>query len=680
MRTPFSPLYCSTPVEALYAYGSPIPVAVDSDPQKPLARELVWVPAGEHEIYAHGADMQPVQARVLCDEASARGIIAHFDELRASGKRVWLDKNHEDAEATADVRGFAWDPARGIVATVDWTPYGERLLRDRVFCSFSPAFLRNKATGRPAMLMVGKSAGGLVNAPAFGAAMPALIAARLAGAELPATTAPAGSAGDSSASTPAMNKELLIKLLAALGVVLAPDADAVTTDAAITQALAKSQDSAACAAAGAKPNPELETLRAQLATVRKDRAKAAVDSAVARGALPAKDEAIQAKWMGLIQADPTHEALLAALPGNAALERKTQPGAGIIQVRDGAVDVLRALAATSIADTAKRSEIYGRDIAPLFDSGAQLGPILAANSLGTLSGEIVTQRSLSLLKFSFPWLKKISTDFTADAVAYNTAVKTRLRTVPALANFVAGTGYARQNAGTTDVSVTINNHKGCEIAFNANELANTGRDLFGEQVEGAHYAIGKGLTDTLLALITVANFANESVEATADVDADTCDTLDAALSGRGVVGPRIGLFSSAVYRKLGKDASIVALATYKHEEIITQGRLPMIKNIDPYEVFTLPTPAGENLTGFAGTADALALATRVPNDYSKVFGDVASNGVVQIVTNPDTGISVMLVRYIDHKAGEAAWRVALMWGGAVGNASAGQRLISAARA
>lgn len=678
MHHHLSPLLCSAPDgEALRAFGHPIAVQVDPDPQKPLPREIVWCPAGEHEIYAHNSAMQPVQARVVCDETSARAIAAHFEGLRAKGARVWLDKNHESAEATADIRAFAWDPARGIVATVDWTPYGERLLRDRVFCSFSPEFLRNKATCRPNMLIVGRASGGLVNAPAFGAAMPALIAARLAGAEVNATTAPAGSAGE---SDPAMNKELLIKLLAALGVTLAPDADASATEAAINQAISKASAPVAASSAGTPPTAELEALRAQLATVRKDRAKTAVDSAVARGALPAKDEAIQAKWMGLIQSDPTHEALLAALPGNPALERKTTPGAGIIQVRDGAVDVLRALAATPIADTAKRGAIYARDIAPLFkDEGFALGPILAANSLGTLAGELTTQRSLSLLKLTFPWLNKISTSFSAEAVKFEQEVNTRLRTVPSLANFVAGTGYARQNATTADVPVVVNTHKGVEIAFTANELAATDRDLFGEQVEGAHYAIGKGLADSLLALITVANFANETVEATADVDAGTCDSLDAALAGRGVIGPRIGLFSSAVYRKLGKDSSIVTLAAQRREEIITQGVLPPIKGIQPYELFNLPTPEGENLTGFAGTADALALATRLPNDYSKVFGDVASNGVVQIVTNPDTGISVMLVRYVDHKAAEAAWRVALMWGAAKGNASSGQRLISAAR-
>lgn len=674
MHHHLSPLLCSAPDgEALRAFGHPIAVQVDPDPQKPLPREIVWCPAGEHEIYAHNSEMQPVQARVVCDETAARAIAAHFEALRAQGSRVWLDKNHESAEATADIRAFAWDPARGIVATVDWTPYGERLLRDRVFCSFSPEFLRNKSTGRPNMLIVGRASGGLVNAPAFGAAMPALIAARLAGAEVNATTAPAGSAGE---SDPAMNKEQLTKLLAALGVTLAPDADASATEAAINQAIAKASGPVAASSAGTPPTAELETLRAQLSSVRKEKAKTAVDAAVVRGALPAKDEALQAKWAGLIEADPAHEQLLAALPGNPALQRVTTPGAGIVQVRDGAVDVLRALAATPAADSAKRAEIYGRSIAPLFkEPGFQLGPILAANALGTLTGDLVAQRALSLLKLSFPVLSSISTGFSAENLAFGQSVKTRLRAVPSVVDYVAGTGYATSDATTTDVSVVINAHKAVQIGFNANELASTNRDLFGEQVEGAQYALGKALVDALYALITAGNFANATTKALATFARTDVTAMAKALYNRGV--PEMGrtlLLNPDYFEKLGQDSTIVSLAAYQRPEVITDWKLPPVAKFDIQQAVNLPTTG--NLTGFGFTTDALALATRVPNDYTKALPG-ASHGSVSVVTNPDTGISVQLVQYVDHKLGAASWRIALMFGVAVGQAASGQRLISA---
>jgi phage I-like protein len=640
---------------------------------KPLSKEIVWMPAGTHEIQAHLATGGIWKDKVICDEAGAKSVIASFAAVLASGKRVRLDEAHDGDAATAWVTAFSWDPARGIIAHVEWTSLGEELVRGRVYTSFSPEFLVNKSTKRVAGLHAGRPAGGLVNEPAFGAAMPALIAARLAGAEYTV---------NQNQKTKTMNKDTLIKILAALKV----EHSAEATEEQLTALVAKHVDQ--LPAAGAEgialkaQLAELASLKAAEATRRKADAKKAVDAAVARGALPPKDEAIQAKWLGLIEADPSHAELLAAMPDSPALQRHTTPTAGI-QAKDGLIDSLRIMAKVSTADVDQRAAIYARNISPLFkpevDFNRELAIILAANSLASLSGELIAQRSMSLLKFTFPWFNRISTNFSDEQAKFGQKINTRLKVVPGLSTFVAGTGYVRQNAVTTDVDVTIDNNKAVEIAFNTNELGGTNRDLFGEQVEGCHYALGKGLVDSVLANITVANFANESIEAVADVDADTMDVLDAALGGRGVNGPRFGLFTSGAYRKLGKDSSLVSLAAFQMKEIITQSVLPPIKNIQPYELFNMPAPAGENLIGLAGTADALALATRLPGDYASIMPDVPSNGVVQTVKNLDTGISAMLVRYVDHKLAESAFRLALMWGSAVGNGASGQRLISAAR-
>lgn len=672
----------------------------DTSPGHALPDEFVWMPKGTHEITAFAADGTPWQGKVLCDEDGFRLVQARLAALLAAGHRVPLDKDHQDAEATAWVLAFRWDPALGIVVKVEWTSLGEQLLRGKVYHSFSPAFFINKKTGRVTSFPGGgHAAGGLVNAPAFGTAMPSLIAARLAGAS---NHKPAS--GGTPDTQKAMNRELLVKILAALAVTHAADATDEQLVALATKHIDRLPEAgeegkalkaqlAELQTLGRKANDELVALRAKDQARRKADAKKAVDAAVARGAIAPKDEAIQAKWRGMIEENPDHAELLASMPGNPALERITQPGAsaGVVIATDNLLPLLQQLKAKNSAAVDDRALIYARHVAPLFVKAQlpdgtntfnnELSLLLAANSLGSLAGELITQRTLSLLKFTFPWLMKISTDFSSEAAAFNQVVKARLKSVPALSTYVPGTGYARGDAVTTDVPVTINTHKGAEIAFNANELGSTNRDLFGEQIEGCHYALGKGLVDAVLAVITVANFANESIEANADIDADTMDTLDAALAGRGVIGPRVGLFISAVFRKLGKDASIVNLATMGGmKEIITSATLPPIKNIQPYEVFNMPAPAGENLTGFAGTADSLALSTRLPNDYTAGMEGIASNGVVQVVKNPDTGISVQLVRYIDHKLAESAWRLALMWGAAKGNPASGQRLISAARA
>lgn len=659
----------------------------------PLPSEIVWMPAGTHEISAFAKDGSTWRGTVICDQVGADQVAASFASIKAQGRRVRLDEAHSGDAATAWVNGFSWDPDRGIVAAVEWTSLGEDLVRGKVYTSFSPEFLVNKTTKRVAAIWPGRPAGGLVNEPAFGAAMPALIAARLAGAE--SVNPASGGSPDNQSNRSKMNKDLIIQILAALAVQVPADA----TDEQATALFAKHKDQLVSAAKSnaelkakleqlesvqAKANEasktehaELVALRAKDAERRKADAKAAVDAAVARGALPPKDEAIQAKWRGLIEADPNHADLLKAMKPEPALSRITQPGGLGVVARDGALECLRAMHAASISDVAGRATIYARDIAPLFkEPGFNLGCVLAANSLGALSGELITQRSLSLLKQKLSWLFKISTDFSDASVSFGQEIKTRLRTVPGVSDYTPGVGYSRQDAITPEVPVIIDQHKGVEIAFNANELGSTTRDLFGEQAEGGHYALGYAFASYILALITKPAFPNESVEAVADVSADTMDALDAALTTRGVIGPRVGLLSSLVYRRLGKDTSIVTLAGFQMKEIITEGTLPPIKNIQPYEVIGLPV--ANNLTGFACTPDALAFATRLPNDYTKAMPDVPSNGVIQTVKNPDTGISVALVRYIDHKAAVAAWRVAVQFGAAKGNPASGQRLVSAA--
>jgi hypothetical protein len=549
----------------------------------------------------------------------------------------------------------------------------------------------NAQTKRVTRLMAGHAAGGLVNAPAFGAAMPALIAARLAGAE---TTNPASGGPPGINQQERTMKDLLIKILAALAVPAPADA----TEEQLVALATKHIDTLPNAGAEGQAlkaqlselqslkakEAELETLKAKDAQRRKDDAKAIVNAAIARGALPPKDEVLQAKWTGLIEADPKHAELLAALPGATVLTRVTQPG-GHLEVHDGAVEILRAYKAKTGATRAHAQEcaaIYARDIRKLIaDPTFQLLPLLAANSLGSLAGNLILQRSLTLLKLRFPALFAITTDFSDNPISFGQTVMTRLRTVPTVQSYNPGAGGYGAGTGVTtvDVPVTINAHQYVPIVFNANELAETKRDLFGEQVEGAFYAIAKDFWDAILALVLVANFPHETVATANAVSRDTLQTVDEAFLGRGVSpASRFAMLNGPAFHSLGKDSSIVQLASFQAEfkGVITENVLPPVAGLPPYQVGKIPT--GENRIGFCGTPDCLAVAARLPNDYTQAMGDVPATAIIEQVTNPDTNFSMMLVKYLDHSAGTANWRAAYMRGQAVGQAMSMQRLVSAA--
>ena len=620
--------------QAITARLAPTPLALSGGSAE-VPTHIMWMPAGVHQIAATQAGAR-VERTITVDAATARAAQASLEAHRATGHLPLIDFDHAHQAAAAWPMAYEWVPGLGVLVQVEWSEAGLAAIRGKTHRAFSPEFYadaQGRVTGTP------KFQGGLVNDPAFAAIAPIWAQA----------AAPDFSPADAAKNQPPMNDTTQ---------------PAASTDAALTAAQA---DNAALRA-------KLDNANAALTAVRKEKADAAVRAAVARGAIPAKDEALQAKWRSLIEADESHAALLTALPAHpVAASAAGATGGPAIAVRDSIVTTLQAYQAKS--DT-ERASIFARDIAPQLDKGLRLGPILAANSLGSSAGDLVTRRALGLLKQRFPLLSKISTDFREEPIAYGQTVRSRLRAIPTVSNYVPGTGYARSDAVTTDVPVTINQHKGVEISFNANELSSTNRDLFGEQAEAAHYALGKALVDAVYALIVIGTFTNATTKALGSFARGDVTAMAKALYNRGVPEmDRFLILNPDYFEKLGQDSALVNLAAYQRPEVITDWALPPVAGFNIIQAVNLPTTG--NLTGFAGTPDSLVLATRLPNDYSTALPGTAGSGSVSTVTNEDTGIAVQLVQYVDHRLGEAAWRIALQYGAAAGQAASGQILKSA---
>jgi phage I-like protein len=157
----------------LFAQSSGIEVSAD---KKTPPSEICWMPAGETEISAGTYGGGRWAGKVLVDAQAAQAIADSFARVVAAGRKTYVDFNHEDGASAAWVTGFSWDPKRGIIASVEWTPQGAQALIDKTFYSFSPSFCVDEETGRPSSLVEGFSCGGLVNSPAFGAKMPVLAA------------------------------------------------------------------------------------------------------------------------------------------------------------------------------------------------------------------------------------------------------------------------------------------------------------------------------------------------------------------------------------------------------------------------------------------------------------------------------------------------------------------------
>jgi phage I-like protein len=667
VKTKFIDVTASELTDVL-ALAAPSVIEMPSDPKGPLPSAIVWMPAGDHEINASTINGEGYVGRAICDEQAARSIAASFAKLTAGGQRVWLDFNHADAEASAWVKGFYWDAGKGIMASVDWTPGGEAALRNRSYYSFSPTFRVDRSSGRVVSLVPDHAAGGLVNAPAFGSAMPALIAARSGGN----TNKPAS--GGSPENHQIM-KDIIAKMLAALKITVPADA----TEEQVLALYAK--HSADIVTAVAAEREEVKALKAEFASV-----QAKADAAVAKAKKDADEAEVQA---AKLQAKKDADALKAELAEvkAALVALRANAGPGIVEVTaESVTDVIRGYAIEP--DVTKRGSHFRDNIAKViakiggrgfsialrdsFPALRRNADVQAANSLGTLVGNLIAQQSLSLLKYEFPLLKNISADFSNQSADFNQTIITRLKSAIAASQY-SGSGYTAASATLTDVPVTLSHHPYAQVSFNANELASTNRDLFGEQAEVVNYAIGLDIINAIYALLIAANYPTTPLTVTGTTGASYNRAAAVAAAQQLFINKvpranRFNLLNAIAFGGLAQDSSIVSLAAFQKPEIITGYELPPIADMQPIQAVNLPTTG--SMVAFAGHPRALAIATRVPNDYTQALPG-SNYGAVSQVTDPDTGITVMVTQYVNHDAGTSNYRVALMYGVAVGDPNAG---------
>ncbi|MDB6124744.1 MAG: hypothetical protein JWQ71_3737 [Pedosphaera sp.] len=138
-----------------------------------LPSDIQWMPPGTHSITPFVAG-EPREMTITVNQALAEEFNAQLQQLRADaaagrGDVPYLDLNHDDAEASAEVTELFWggDDAKtgGIRARVQWSSAGRDALLGKTFRRFSPQWATNQDTMEP--IGIGTNLGGLVNRAAF---------------------------------------------------------------------------------------------------------------------------------------------------------------------------------------------------------------------------------------------------------------------------------------------------------------------------------------------------------------------------------------------------------------------------------------------------------------------------------------------------------------------------------
>lgn len=637
---------------------------------------IQYMPGGAHEITAKRAG-RAVKLSVNVTPAGADRMQASLAALQASSRqRPYFDFDHEGKRASAWPVEFSWreQPEPGIYARVEWSEAGRAAVSGRDYRAFSPTFFVTSSSpaevdGAPMNM------GALVNDPAFRDIAP-LWARDASGT--------AGSQETTDRTNNTMPDQTTKTELAALQAKVAElEADKAELTAQLEDAESKDALEATRAELDSTVS-ELKKLKEETeARVKRD-ADAAVASAVARGAIAAKDETTQKRWRDLIIADAANSELLAKLPSRVQAGRIT-PGARPVRrdsdvalVRSDMRDVLRAYQAAK-GNPLERGHIYRAEIDPILAKGEvlpfhRLVPVEASNTLGDLVGDIISQRTLALIVSKRPMLRTVVTDFSSEQARYNQVVTTRTVGLPTVQNF----GGTVSETAETDVDVTMDAFKEVRYTFTATEYGGTNRNLVAEHSEAMAVALGNSIVDAAAALVTDANFGttNESVVASASVTYSTVTGINKGQNNLGVPDTyRAAWVNVDVAEALRNDE--VVMANFNREPQATA--YAHWKNIVGYsDIYEFPAlPANScNLTGFFFARDAICIVSRIPMNPELIAG-AGYPGSLQVVTDPVTGLSVLSNRWIAQDTLAINTRLIVLYGADLGNSTCGWKLVSA---
>lgn len=610
---------------------------------------IMWMPGGEHTITASRAG-RPLTLQMRVTPEDAARAQASLTRLLAGRQRPYFDFDHQSGPASAWPLEFAWraQPEPGIWARVEWSEAGRAAVAGKVYRAFSPKWFPTD-TDPAGVAAVPLNAGGLVNDPAF------------------EQIAPLWGKKPDVPHPPMTSNTELAALQARIAELEAAKAD-------LEAKLANDETRAALEAA----RTEQEQLRSELSRLKEDLearkrrdAEACVASAVARGALAAKDEAAQKKWRDLILADPANAELLARLPGQPALTagRLTRPAVQV--VKTDAADALRGYLAA--ASPRERGEIYHREFRPALEKGERIpferAPVEAANVLGTLAGNIIVQRTLDLIVSRRPMLLNVTTDLSDQQATKGQTIYTRTVGIPAVANF----GSVASDTAMTDYSVTLDQHKQAHFAFGAAEYLATNRNLVEEVAPALAASIGNALVDAVAALID-ASFTSVTTGPASAKDFSALTTAAKALNAAGAPDFGRSMWVNADFAEaLSNDEVIMEYLDGNNRT--AYGHWRAIKGFD--DVWEYPAlPTAGNLIGFAFQRSALILATRVADNPERLAG-AGYPGTLQVITDPISGLSVLSDRWIEQNTRTINTRIDVLYGCARGVLACGHRFISA---
>jgi len=182
-----------------------------------------------------------------------------------------------------------------------------------------------------------------------------------------------------------------------------------------------------------------------------------------------------------------------------------------------------------------------------------------ANTLGGINLAAIAQESLDYLSYDFFPLSAVATDFSTDISSKGETVTTRIPSSLTAQDLSSGYSTAAQDVTSTAVTVTLDNFFGVPYGFTDLEISKAGDAewLKSHFIAPALEGLQDKIMQTIFAICTTANYANETVTTASNFDSDDLADIAGAITALKVpMRNRSAILDPTYYTALMKDAVV----------------------------------------------------------------------------------------------------------------------------
>jgi len=280
-----------------------------------------------------------------------------------------------------------------------------------------------------------------------------------------------------------------------------------------------------------------------------------------------------------------------------------------------------------------------------------------ANSIGTTNANVIAQRALEILVADYSFLRNSVTDFSSEAAKYNASIYTHRISATTAQDYSQANGYVATATTQTDVQITLNKFKHVSYSVDDQERTSSNINLIERFAGAAAHALGLQMVGDLLTLVTSTSFTSALTQSSATFSYASVVSAGITLNNANVPQhDRYAVLAPSYYGRLLNDSTIVANAQISGEQSRTAG----IGSVAGFNINMYSAVPSNSITlgGFFAQREALLIAARVP----EVPTGVPIPGDISVVTEPRTGLSVMVRESYDVRLGLLQRTYALIYG------------------